>query len=57
MFAVAFVSGLAVSIPLMLMGRIGRQVAIPFGPFLAFAGMLLFTLPDIGPAIQKLFVF
>ena len=57
MFAVAFVTGLAVSVPLMLMGRIGRQVAIPFGPFLAFAGMLLFTLPGIGPAIEMLFAF
>src|SRR5579871_4556302 len=46
MFAIAFASGVAFSLPLILTGRIGRRAAIPFGPFLAFGGVCLFVMPS-----------
>jgi leader peptidase (prepilin peptidase)/N-methyltransferase len=55
MFAIAFASGVAVTLPLMLTGRIGRQVAIPFGPFLAFGGACLFLMPSAAPILAGLF--
>ena len=35
----AFVSGAAVGIAMMIIGRAGRKSAIPFGPFLAFGAV------------------
>ena len=55
MFAIAFASGVAVTLPLMLSGRVGRQVAIPFGPFLAFGGACLFVMPNAAPFWAGLF--
>ena len=55
LFAVAFVSGLAVSVPLLLIGRVGRQAAIPFGPFLAFAGGILFLVPSAARLLASYF--
>ena len=55
MFAIAFVSGLAISVPLLLIGRIGRQVAVPFGPFLALGGGTLFLLPNLAQLLAALF--
>jgi prepilin signal peptidase PulO-like enzyme (type II secretory pathway) len=55
MFAIAFASGVAVTLPLMLSGRIGKQAAIPFGPFLAFGGACLFVMPSAAPFLTGLF--
>jgi leader peptidase (prepilin peptidase)/N-methyltransferase len=55
MFAIAFASGVAVTLPLLIAGRIGRQVVIPFGPFLAFAGACLFVMPNAAPFLAGFF--
>lgn len=55
MFMIAFASGVAVSLPLLLTGRAGKQTALPFGPFLAFAGALAFVTPTVTPLLLNLF--
>jgi len=55
LFAIAFASGVAVTLPLLLTGRIGKQAAIPFGPFLAFAGACLFVMPSAARLLANLF--
>jgi leader peptidase (prepilin peptidase)/N-methyltransferase len=55
MFAIAFASGVAFSLPLILTGRIKRQAAIPFGPFLAFSGACLFVMPSVASFFAGLF--
>jgi prepilin signal peptidase PulO-like enzyme (type II secretory pathway) len=55
MFAIAFASGVAATLPLLLTHRLGKQVAIPFGPFLAFSGACLFMMPGVAPLLAGLF--
>ena len=55
LFAIAFASGVAVTVPLLLTGRIGKQATIPFGPFLAFGGACLFVMPSAARLLAGLF--
>jgi leader peptidase (prepilin peptidase)/N-methyltransferase len=45
---IAFAAGVMVMLPLALLGRIGKDAPIPFGPFLAFAGLCGFLVPHLG---------
>jgi hypothetical protein len=46
MFAIAFASGVAVTLPLMLSRpHQARSLQFLFGPFLAFGGACLFVMP------------
>jgi leader peptidase (prepilin peptidase)/N-methyltransferase len=56
MFAIAFISGVAVTLPLALSGRLASRAAIPFGPFLAFGGFCAFAIPGLPPAMMRLFL-
>ena len=45
---VAFAAGVALMVPLTLLGRVGKGVPVPFGPFLAFGGLCGFLVPKLG---------
>jgi leader peptidase (prepilin peptidase)/N-methyltransferase len=50
-----FAAGVAVMLPFALIGKAGRRIAIPFGPFLAFAGACVFLIPGLAGAALRLF--
>jgi leader peptidase (prepilin peptidase)/N-methyltransferase len=54
-FAIAFTSGVALTLPFALSGRIAGRAAIPFGPFLAFGGLCAFAMPGLASAVMRLF--
>jgi leader peptidase (prepilin peptidase)/N-methyltransferase len=47
MFFIAFASGVAIMVPLSLVGRTGAQTPVAFGPFLALAGLTCVFFPGI----------
>ena len=55
MFAIAFASGVAITLPLLLRSHAGRHVAVPFGPFLAFSGACLFVMPNLAQLLAGFF--
>jgi leader peptidase (prepilin peptidase)/N-methyltransferase len=51
---IAFAGGVALMLPLTLLGRVDKGAPVPFGPFLAFGGLCGFLVPhlsDIGASI------
>lgn len=55
MFAIAFVTGVVAILPFSLSGRIEKQAAIPFGPFLALGGFCAFVLPSLTAMTARAF--
>jgi leader peptidase (prepilin peptidase) / N-methyltransferase len=45
---IAFAGGVALTLPLALLGRVGKGAPVPFGPFLAFGGLCAFLVPNLG---------
>jgi leader peptidase (prepilin peptidase)/N-methyltransferase len=45
---IAFAGGVALMLPLTLLGRVGKGAPVPFGPFLAFGGLCAFLVPNLG---------
>jgi leader peptidase (prepilin peptidase)/N-methyltransferase len=53
---IAFAGGVALMLPLTLLGRIGKGAPIPFGPFLAFGGLCGFLVPHLGAIGTRIFL-
>src|SRR5258706_564091 len=52
---IAFAGGVTLMLPLTLLGRIGKDAPVSFGPFLAFGGLCGFLVPHIGAIGARLF--
>ena len=52
---IAFAAGVALMLPLTLLGRVGKGAPVPFGPFLAFGGLCGFLVPKLGAIGAHLF--